>query len=139
MTLYTPAGSTVFNPPSGGDGFYCTQDTTGLDQAAVRSTVDDRGQTAGFIVHDGLEAGLRPTIVAQYKICTGSIADRDAAIAALVAQLRSIVAADGLLTRDTLDGERTLTVRCEINLQSSGGPQLKQVIFGLVSEQPAFT
>jgi hypothetical protein len=133
-TLTTPAGTTEFNPAGGGDGFYLTADTSGLDDAAVRSSVEDKPQTDGFIVHPGKGAGMRPTLVAQYKLGSGTIADRDAAFRALALQLRSIRAVAGTLTHHNPDAStEALSVQYEVQLVSSGGPQLKQAVFGLVS------
>lgn len=134
-TLATPAGTTDFNPSGADDGFFLTSDTSGLDDGEVRASVDDAPQTDGLLVHDALGGGMRPTLVAQYKISTGTIADRDAAFRALTLQLRSIRRADGTLTHHLPDGSsEALTVRYEVKIASSGGPQLKQAVFGLVSE-----
>jgi hypothetical protein len=135
-TLTTPAGSTDFNPVGGGDGFYLTVDTSGLDQPPIRSNDDDAAQTDGGIVHDKFKARRQPVIVAQYKIGTGTIDDRDAAFDALEAQLDSIMRADGTWTMTHRGTPRSLTVRCDVALTSTGGPNLKQATFGLVAANP---
>lgn len=134
-TLSTPGGDTEFSPADG-DGFYLTLDTTGFDQGPIRATVDDKPQTGGGIIHPFFGGPRRPTVVAQYLILAGSIDDRDAAIDDLVAQLDSIRDADGTWTQHRVGGDRSLTVRCEIPLVSSGGTQQKQVIFGLICADP---
>jgi hypothetical protein len=137
-TLTTPAGSTDFNPVGGGDGFYLTVDTSGLDQPAIRSNDDDASQTGGGIVHDKFKSRRQPVIVAQYKIVSGTIDDRDAAFDALEAQLDSILtkAAPGTWTMTHRGTPRSLTVWCDVGLTSTGGPQLKQATFGLVAANP---
>ena len=135
LTLSSSGGSVDFNPTDGSDGWYCTGDTTGLDAPDTRPVVDDKSQQDGYIVHQTLEGGMRPTIVAQYKINTGTVADRDTAIDDLLAVLRGMKNADGSLTQTLAAGARTLTVRYEVKLVTSGGAQLKQVAFGLVSEE----
>jgi hypothetical protein len=147
LLLSTPAGETWFNPGDGVDGFRLTTETTGFDQAGIRATVDDRSQTDGGIVHPFRKSARRLTIVAQYLIETGTIADRDDAFDALEAQLDSILAEDGRLFQEHFvaagsppndSDTRWLVVRSEIPLVSSGGPQLKQAAFGLVAADPAW-
>lgn len=135
LNLSNGATSVDFNA-SDADGFCCTAETTGLDQAPIRATVEDRAQTHGGIVHDAKKGPRRITIVAQYLMNTTSIDDRDDAIEELIALLDSLLDTDGTLTQTTPGGDRTLTVRAEINLVSSGGPQAKQVLFGLVAADP---
>lgn len=137
LRLTGPSASIDFNPAGGGDGFYLTPDTTGLlSQAPVRATTDDESQTDGGIAHDNFKGGRHPLIIAQYKIGTGSIAARDAAFAALIALLDSILRADGTLTFNPDTTPTSLTVRSEIEMTPSGGPQLKQATFGLFAENP---
>lgn len=140
ITLSTPAGDTQFNPEGvDSDCFRLVADTSGFDMPAVRSVVDDRSQTDGAIVHDAFLGARRPTIVAEYLISAGTIEDRDAAFDALEQQLTSIIAADGTLTEHRPGGDRSVTVRCEIPLQSSGGPQTKRAVFGLVAAIPVWS
>jgi hypothetical protein len=116
-----------------------TAETSGLDDAAIRAAVDDKPQTDSVIIHDFFGGAWRPTIVAQYKIAAGSFDDRDAAIKDLRTKLSSIRRADGTLTHHAAGGDEALTVRYEVALASSGGPQLKQVVFGLVSADSDWT
>jgi hypothetical protein len=136
-TLVTPAGNVSFNPASG-DGFYLTPDCTGLDAAPIRIVVDDAAQTDGGIVHDAFDGARHALIVAQYLIDSGTIDARDAAIDDLETKLAAIRRADGTWTMTHRGTPRSLTVRCDIGLTSSGGPQLKQVTFGLVAASPAW-
>jgi len=132
--LRTPLGNVDFNPAAGGDGFYLTDETTGFDEPELRVPVEDAAQTDGALLYDGKTGAWHPVVVAEYLIDTGDIADRNAAIDDLRAKLRSILAADGeWAITATGQPERTLTVRYEQKLVSSGGAQLKRVIFGLVS------
>ncbi len=138
MSLSTTVGSTEFNPTGTSDGFFLTDDSAGFGQAPIRAVVDDRPQTDGGIVHPARKGPRRLTIVAQYILNSGSIDDRDAAIAALIEQLDSILDGDGgIWTVHTSDGDLSLNpVRVEIPLVPTGGPQLKQVAFGLVAANP---
>lgn len=132
-TLTDGTTTVTFNPSAGGDGFYLSLDTTGLlGQPAIRAVVDNRSQTDGAVVHPAKKGPRRPTMVAEYLINAGTLSDRDDAIAELVGLLNSLLTNDGTLTNtDTGD---TLTVRSEVPLDPSGGPQLKRVTFGLVAE-----
>jgi len=126
-----------FNPVAGGDGFYLREDTTGLGGAPIRATVDDAAQTDGGVVHDNFKGARHLTIVAEYLIATGDIADRNAAFDALDALLDSIMRADGTWTMTpTGAAAQSLTVRCDVSLSVSGGAQLKRATFGLVAADP---
>lgn len=132
-TLTDGSSTVTFNPSGGGDGFYLTADTTGLlGQATIRAVVDNRSQTDGAIVHPAKKGPRRPTIVAEYLIITGDIADRDDAIAGLVDLLDNLLTNNGTLT-NVATGD-AITVRSEVPLEASAGPQQKRVIFGLVAE-----
>jgi hypothetical protein len=136
FTLTTPGPDITFNDGSGDDYFLDPQQCDGLDMAPVRSTVDDRPQTAGGIVHDAF-LGARIVILAGVILnTTGTAANRNTMEDNLRSALEAILTADGTLAWTPSGASaRSLTVRCLIPLKTTGAWQ-KSFQFALVAADP---
>lgn len=139
IVLDTPGTDITFaNTGSGDEYLLDPTQCHGLDGAPLRVPVDDRPQTDGGIVFDG-HKGPRHIFIAGLLLCrTGTVVARNTMEDNLRTALEDILAADGSLTWTPSGGSsRTLEVRCEIPLETTGG-WLKQFSFGLVAADPDF-
>lgn len=139
-TLVTPGGTIAFNPTSPPGYINDASLCSGLDMVPLRVMVDDKPSTDGGIVHTGYLGPRRVILGGQLWALT--ITDRQALEDNLVAALESIMAADGtyqwVVTTESTSYTRSVTVRCEIALNTSGGFQ-KGYTFGLVAADPTIT
>ncbi len=138
ITLVTPGPDIAFNT-STGDQYYLDPDRcSGLDQPAVRVTIDDKPQTAGAIVFPGFRGAMHIKLAGILLPATDTAAGRHTMEANFIAALDSIFAADGTL-QQTPSGAalRSLTVRLEVPFVSSGYYR-KYFEFGLVAAIPTW-
>lgn len=140
-TLTTPWGTITFNASSGDTYANDPQTCSGLDMAPVRSTVDDKPQTDGGIVHDAFLGARHVTlggtlVVRSSATEAGTISARYTLEANLTAALKSILRANGTYAWTDGGATRTITVRCDQAATYSGG-FVKTYIFGLVAADPA--
>lgn len=94
-TLVTGGGTITFNAASGNTYLLDPARCSGLDGVRLRKPFDPRGQTDGFIVHQGFEEGLH--LVLAGVLVADTIANRNTMIADLKTALRSIKATSGTL------------------------------------------
>jgi hypothetical protein len=137
LTLITPAGSILFNQDTGDTYINDPTQCSGLDQAPIRSNVDQRPQTHGGIIHPSFYDARHITrvLVARSGATeTGQVATRQTLEDDLIAALDSILNTDGTLAWSS----RSLTVRCDIPANYTGA-YLKNYQFGLVAANPAIT
>ncbi len=138
FTLTTPGGTITLNSGSS-DEYYLDPDACdGLDQAPIRAPRDKAPRTHGGIVHSFYKDARPVTLAGVLHNRTGTVAARNTMEDSLRTALDSILQANGTLTwTPTGGGARSLTVRCEIPLKTSGY-FLKRFIFGLVAANPNF-
>lgn len=137
-TLTTPGGTVHFNAASKPTYFHDPTSCAGLEMAPVRATVMDKPTSDGLIVHKAWHGARHVTLGGRFLFDT--LDQRKTLEDALVAALESIVRADGTYAYTVVSGAgthtRTLTVRCDVPLSTSGYLQ-KSYLFGLVAAVPA--
>lgn len=137
VTFTFPSSTLSFNPAAGGDGFYLTN-VTGLDQAPLRITQEDKAQTDGANLHPSFRGARHITVEGYVLPVAGST--RNAACDDLVEALEAIENADGTWawTQTGDSGPRSVTVRCDVPVTFSGSLP-KSFIFGLVAADPTIS
>lgn len=139
ITLVTPGPDIAFNSTSGNGWWLDPNECRGLDAPGLRLTVDPAPQTAGAVVHPGLDDAMHIVLVGLLIPGTDTVAGRNSALDDLEDALAAIVAADGTLQQTPTGGAlRSLTVRLEIPLATVGGFR-KRFSFGLIAADPTWT
>lgn len=142
-TLTTPAGAITFNAASGDTYQADPNSCAGLDMAPVRSSVDDKPQTTGGIVHPAF-LGARPVtlggslIVRSASTEAAYVTARGVLEQALITALTSILTADGTYVWDEGGTSRTITVRCDQAAVFTGA-FVKSYVFGLIAANPTIS
>lgn len=142
-TLTTPAGTVSFNASSGDTPVNNPESCSGLDMAPIRSSVDDKSQTNGGIVHPMFYGARHVTlsgtlVIRSASTAAGVVTARGTLEQGLITKLASIMNADGTYAWDEGGTTRTITVRCDQPILFSGGFQ-KTYVFGLVAASPTIT
>lgn len=137
-TLTTPGTDITFNAASGDTYALDPERCAGLDQAPLRTPMDDNPQAAGAILHDFLRAGRPVTLGGHLINATGTASARNTLEANLVSALEAIEQADGtfVITPSGM-AAKTLTVRCLAPAAFSGAWQ-KTFLFTLIAADPDF-
>lgn len=129
-TLVTAGGTITFNAATGNTYLVDPLASTGLDAVKLRKPVDHKGQTDGYIRHQGFEEGDR--ILLSGVIVADTTANRDAMIGSLKTALASIKSSDGTLNFGT---STALSVQWDVGVDF---PRLSanvvRFVFGLVTE-----
>lgn len=139
--LTTPGPDISFNTALGSTDSYWLTNVTGLDQAPIRAPVDDSPQTDGGIVHDFYYGPRHFTVEGILVPQTNTASNRNTMEANLISSLDAILRADGTWTwTPSGQSSRSLTVRCDVPVQFSGGLSLspRAFIFGLVAADPTW-
>jgi hypothetical protein len=139
LLLTTGAGLILFNQELGDTYVNDPQQCSGLDQAPIRSNVDQRPQTHGGIIHPSFYDARHITLTGTLLVRNGTseaaqIAGRQLLEDNLIVALDSILNTDGTLSWSG----RSLTVRCDIPVTYTGA-FLKNYQFGLVAADPTIT
>jgi hypothetical protein len=137
-TLTTPGPDITFN--SGSD-LYWLSEITGLDMAPVRAPIDNSPQTDGGIVHDFFYGPRHVVFRGLLVPGTNTPTNRNTMENNLISALESILRADGTLSWTPTGGSaRSLTVRCDVPAQFSGGLSLspREFIFGMIAADPTW-
>lgn len=135
-TLTTPAVTLFFNSATKPTYFHDPAGCSGLDMAPVRATIQDAPTADGGIVH---KAWLGPRHIALAgSFIFDTLDARKTLEDNLILALESIVRADGTYAYAIGTQTRTLTVRCDVPLATSGYLQ-KRYLFGLVAAIPTPT
>ena len=131
-TLVTSAGTVTFNTVSGLGAFYIdAKRSSGLGMPRVRSPIDNKGQTDGYLLHDFFLEGKHLLLAGTVVPTSNTDADRDTMCAALESALTSIIRATGTLN---IGGGGSLTVKCDIGADFPAvDANVKGFVFGLVS------
>lgn len=145
-TLTTGGGTITFNDATGDTGIHDAGNCTGLDQAPIRATIEDKPQAAGGIWQPFLSGPRRVVLAGEIVIRSagdeagylGAVADWENA---LVAALVSTYAQDNATYAWTAsNGDTyTITVRCELPAVFTGDVPGKRYQFGLVAINPTIT
>lgn len=139
-SLLTPFGTISFNTGSGDE--YRITNIEGLDGAPIRTTVDDRPQADGGLIHAQFFGPRHITIEGQLRVRSQTttpnlIAARNAMEDALISALASIIRADGTFSfTRTGASARSLMVRNDVTVTFSGNGIIKDFMFGLVAANP---
>ncbi len=133
-TLVTPAGTLTFNAASGDRYLIDPARSSGLGMPKVRSPIDNKGQTDGYLLHDFFLEGRHLLLAGDMAIDSatteaGVVTARDALASDMETKLTSILRATGTLN---FSAGSALTVKCELGVDFSG-VWLKSFVFGLVS------
>lgn len=142
-TLTTPGVDITFNTAAGTDQYLLTEVPLGLDQAPVRTVVENVPQGDGGLVFDSFK-GPRHIVFEGILIpATVSATNRNTMEDNLISALDAILTADGTLSWTPTGGSsRSLTVRVDNGgqVQFSGGKSLspRAFIFGLVAADPSW-
>lgn len=128
-TLVTGGGTITFNAATGNTYLVNPGASTGLDGVKLRKPFDNKGQTDGFLVHDGYEEGLH--LVIAGVLIADSVANRNTMISNLKTALRSIASTTGTLN---FGAGGSISVEWELGVEFpiwSGG--VKGFTFGLIA------
>lgn len=129
-TLATSGGTITFNAATGNTYLLDPAACTGLDGVVLDKVIDPKGQTDGFIIHDGYEDGLH--LLLSGVIVADTVANRNTMIANLKTALRSIKSTTGTLS---FGAGGTITVEWEVGVDfPTLGSNVKRFVFGLVAE-----
>jgi hypothetical protein len=142
-TLTTGGGTITLNAGTGDTYWNDPTQCAGLDMAPIRSTVDDKPQTDGGIVHPMFFGARHITLGGDLVVRSsgteaGYLAARAALEQNLIAALTSIMNADGTYSWDDGGTTRTVTVRCDQQAVIAG-TWLKSYVFGLVAANPTIS
>lgn len=128
-TLVTGGGTITFNAASGNTYMIDPNASTGLGMGAVRAPIDNKGQTAGYILHNFFEEGTH--FVLSGIIVADTVANRNTMMDNLKAALRSILTTTGTLN---FGSGATASVKCDVACDfPNQSAMLKGFVFGLVS------
>lgn len=142
-TLTTPWGTITFNASSGDTYKNDPSSCSGLDMAPVRSSIDDKPQTSGGIVHPAFLGARHVTLGGQLIIRSSSteagyLTARATLEQNLIAALTSILNTTGTYAWNEGGTTRTITVTCNLEALFSGA-WLKTYVFGLVAGDPTIS
>jgi len=129
-TLATGGGTITFNAASGNTYLIDPARCTGIiGTGEIRNPVDNKGQTAGFLLHDFFEKGARGVLAGV--IIADTTANRNTMQTALKTALRSILTTTGTLS---FSGGETLAVQFDLACDFPAlSANVKLFQFGLVS------
>lgn len=135
--LTTPWGTITFNPTAGGNGYYIDQPISGLGQAPLRITVDDKPQAPGGIVHPPKRGARHLSVPGFILPIVGSAAVT--LMKNLESALESIEGVDGTWAWTGSDSvAQILTVQGEIAVDFTDA-RPKRFLFGLVAADPTIS
>lgn len=132
-TLVTGGGTITFNAATGNTYLLNPQACSGLDAVKLRKPIDEKGQTDGFLRHQGFEEGER--ILLSGVLIVDTVANRNTMMANLKTALRSIKATDGTLN---FGAGGSLSVQWDVGIDFPiWSVSVKGFVFGLVTETAA--
>lgn len=134
LTLTTASHTILFNQATGDTYLNDPTQCAGLDAAPIRSTVDQKPQTSGGIIHPSFYDARHITMAGTLFNRTGTVAARTTLESNLLVALDDCLNTDATLTWSG----HSLTVRYEIAAVFSGS-YLKTYVFGLVAANPTIT
>jgi hypothetical protein len=136
--LATPAGTITFNADTGDAYLHDPANSSGLWLAGARSSMEDRPQAHGEIVHPTLLKGRHLTCSGIILPRDGGFTARNTMMATLGEALVSISDTDGTYTV-TVDGTTySFAVRFELAAPFTG-LSIKTYLFGLVAGEATAT
>lgn len=135
LTLTTASHTITFNQATGDTYLNDPAQCAGLDGAPIRSTVDQKPQTSGGILHPSFYDARHITIAGTLLNRTGTVAARQTLEDNLIVALNDCLNADATLS---WTGPHSITVRYEIAVAYNGGFQ-KSYVFGLVAANPTIS
>lgn len=128
-TLVTGGGTITFNAVSGNTYLLDPLSCDGLDEVRLRKPIDNKGQTDGFIVHDGFEEGLH--LVLAGVIVADTTANRNTMMTSLKTALRSIKSTTGTLN---FGAGGSISVEWELGIDFPvWSANVRRFMFGLVA------
>lgn len=142
-TLTTPGGTLTFNAATGDTLWLDPSQSSGLDQAPLRTPIDKKPGAPGGIVFPFLRDARHVTLGGELFIRssgteTGYVTARNALEQTIRAALESIEDADGTFAiTPTGLSTMSLTVRCDVPV-TFAGLLVKTFLFGLVAADPDF-
>jgi hypothetical protein len=128
-TLVTGGGTITFNATNGNTYLIEADASSGLDGVQLDKPFDPKGQTDGFLVHDGFENGLH--LLLSGILVVDTVANRNTMMTNLKTALRSIKTTPGTLN---FGSTASISVEWEIGIDFpiwSGN--VKRFVFGLIA------